>query len=540
MAKQSLERLQLVGLVGVWCLALIAAVQLAAIGLLIWLPASVGEVPRMPLREIVAVGAIVIVCVLVALNYIVIRPSRREWERLLQRAAERRDRYAANFLIHPDAIVVYNLDGTIKRGNPSAFRMLGADADLVGKSWREHVEPRARGEMDRCFQASCAGEVKKFETTFLSANAEEIPVEGYLVPTVVNGAVVSVVGNARDMRQLRNAHAREQLHIERLSTLAEIKSDYAAHPEDQVRRIIEFACATLGMEEGAVSTVSDSKLTVTHSATPYVKVGLEIDMELTFARHCYGSREALAIDDTNVEPWCVDAAVLMQGWKSYIGATIFVEGKAHGIISFTRRSPRGAPFERPDSDFVRMAGSLVGSALERSASELRLAKMAQSDPVTGLLNRVAFEDHLRQAIARVDRHGGHVRLHFIDLDGFKPVNDLLGHAAGDEALRIMATRLRALVRTEDVVARIGGDEFVVLESTLSDEGDSTALGDRIVAAAAELMYISKRIVRIGASVGVASYPRDAKDDAELLECADSAMYSAKSAGKGSVKLYSYG
>lgn len=330
------------------------------------------------------------------------------------------------------------------------------------------------------------------------------------------------------------------VQLERLRNVAEILSDYAAHPNDQIRRILEFAYKSLGMEEGAISFVESNIARIAYAATPGLPIGRSFPWEQSFMRHVFGSRSVLAIANTNCPEWENDAAVLAQEWRSYIGTTIFVEQNPVGVISLGRYSPRAMEFEAADFDFVRILAALVGTSLERIRSEERLEQQAYCDGVTGLANRAAFEEGLSREIARVDRHGGHVRLHFIDLDGFKEVNDTLGHGAGDECLRMVAARLRNLVRQEDTVARLGGDEFVVLEHTATEEGDSDALGRRICAAVSEMMYIDGRIVRIGASVGVASYPRHAKDEAALLACADSAMYAAKTAGKGAVKLYSYG
>lgn len=472
--------------------------------------------------------------------FLLARPARAAIKEIRDKFDERRQRFTAVFDVHPDAIAVYNVDGTMRRGNPSAIALFGYGDDLVGRSWREHVHPNEHDRVEKHFQYACEANVAQFETIFLSALGDEIPVICYLVPTIIDGRVVSVVGTARDQREIQRAQRKERLHTERIAALAAIKSEYAAHPHEEIQHLLKFVGNTLSMEGGAVSYITGKVLEVAFSTHPDVRTGLKLNLDMTFARHAYGSREVLAIADTTVDQWRDDPAVLAQTWKSYIGTTIFVEWQPFGILSFTRHNPRIEPFDAADVDFMRVAAALVGAGLERLRNEEALAKEAHFDRITGLANRGAFDQHLRTSVARAKRHGGHVRVHYIDLDGFKAVNDSLGHAAGDEVLRIIATRFRALVREDDLVARVGGDEFVVLESTLLDESESTALGNRIVAAASELMYVAGRIVRIGASVGVADYPRHAMDEAALLERADAAMYAAKTAGKGAVKLYSYG
>jgi diguanylate cyclase (GGDEF)-like protein len=328
---------------------------------------------------------------------------------------------------------------------------------------------------------------------------------------------------------------RVRVQAARIAEIANMQSEFAAQPREQIQRLLEFTCASLGMEEGAVSHIEGGVLTVDYSVTASVPVGLTLESARTFARHIYGSREVLALADLTTGEKRDDPATLSQEWRAYVGATIFVGSKPFGMLSFTRRSPRAEAFDRADVDFMKIAGALVGAALERIRNEHALAQEARSDLVTGLANRAAFEDQLRMSMARVKRHGGLVRVHFIDLDGFKSVNDRFGHAAGDEVLRIVATRLRELLREDDFVARFGGDEFAVLEVARSTDGDPLALGKRIVAVASDMMYVAGQPMSVGASVGVAAFPTEAEDETALLARADAAMYQAKSSGKGSVR-----
>jgi diguanylate cyclase (GGDEF)-like protein len=135
-------------------------------------------------------------------------------------------------------------------------------------------------------------------------------------------------------------------------------------------------------------------------------------------------------------------------------------------------------------------------------------------------------------VLRQDRAGTPVGLLYIDLDGFKAINDSLGHAAGDELLKAVAERLTDSVRSSDTVARLGGDEFAVLTDPVSDVEDIVIVADRIVTAIGEAFPLSGGVARIGASVGIATrIPRDGDLDA-FLQRADCAMYEAKAAGKG--------
>lgn len=180
----------------------------------------------------------------------------------------------------------------------------------------------------------------------------------------------------------------------------------------------------------------------------------------------------------------------------------------------------------------------VGVARRIHRINLERERMATHDPLTGLPNRILLLDRLDQAILRSRRLGTHVGLLFIDLDGFKQVNDSLGHAVGDELLRQMAARLTHVVRAGDIVARLGGDEFIV---GILDAGTRDQIGhvsDKLLAAIGEPVQIADRSITLSGSVGVCIYPDDGQDAKTLLRCADFAMYAAKEAGKNQVRHYS--
>lgn len=168
-------------------------------------------------------------------------------------------------------------------------------------------------------------------------------------------------------------------------------------------------------------------------------------------------------------------------------------------------------------------------------SERHLAHLAHHDALTGLPNRLSLLDRLRQGVALARRQGRQLGLFFIDLDGFKPVNDRHGHEAGDRLLQQVALRLQASVREADTVARFGGDEFVVYLSEVQSGEAVARLADKIMARLAEPYLLGDFTVTISASVGVALFPRSGEDVDHLLASADAAMYAAKRAGANSVR-----
>jgi diguanylate cyclase (GGDEF)-like protein len=161
----------------------------------------------------------------------------------------------------------------------------------------------------------------------------------------------------------------------------------------------------------------------------------------------------------------------------------------------------------------------------------RLVHVASHDPITGLPNRLLLSEQVEQALARVER-GEMIAVHLIDLDRFKEVNDTLGHPAGDRLLQMAATRLRALVRGSDTIARMGGDEFAIVQVALADASDASAMADRVIAHLSGPYDIDGHQVLVGASIGVAVACGERLTPDQLIRNADLALYSAKDDGGG--------
>jgi diguanylate cyclase (GGDEF)-like protein/PAS domain S-box-containing protein len=174
---------------------------------------------------------------------------------------------------------------------------------------------------------------------------------------------------------------------------------------------------------------------------------------------------------------------------------------------------------------------LVQEITESKRRQADLARLALQDPLTGLANRVLLDDRLRVALARAGRHGALTGVLFLDLDGFKGVNDRHGHHAGDEVLKAVASRLRAVLRPADVVARVGGDEFVAICEELHGLEEAHAIASRVEVAIAGPIRTDVGPLTVYASVGLAlAEASDNTEPDDLVRRADEAMYRAKQAG----------
>jgi diguanylate cyclase (GGDEF)-like protein/PAS domain S-box-containing protein len=181
---------------------------------------------------------------------------------------------------------------------------------------------------------------------------------------------------------------------------------------------------------------------------------------------------------------------------------------------------------------------VVRDITSRKVIENRMAHMAQHDALTGLPNRALFDDRLHQAVTQAHRTRTRLALLYIDLDHFKPVNDTLGHATGDVLLKVAARRMQEHVRASDTVARIGGDEFVVLLSAVQDKDDARSVAEKIRLALSQVFELhGGHTAHISSSIGIAVYPDHAMDEIQLSKHADDAMYQAKQMGRDRVVCF---
>jgi diguanylate cyclase (GGDEF)-like protein len=183
-------------------------------------------------------------------------------------------------------------------------------------------------------------------------------------------------------------------------------------------------------------------------------------------------------------------------------------------------------------------GDLVKEMMaEQEQTIRRLASVASHDALTGLFNRAMFTQRLNQAVAQAERHDRRLAVLFVDLDGFKLVNDTYGHNAGDVVLADLARRLHRSMREGDTLGRLGGDEFVLLIESYADESQLLEVARKVLETVAQPFVLGGFTHQVTASVGIAAFPNDGRTAQELINRADKAMYHAKEAGKNQFRRY---
>jgi diguanylate cyclase (GGDEF)-like protein len=313
---------------------------------------------------------------------------------------------------------------------------------------------------------------------------------------------------------------REELH-------ARIKRQYelGKEQEEALRiRNFQFDTAINNMSQGLCFFDADHKLIVANERfvemydIPPDKVGPGTPLtDIVDLRYQAGSFPAMSRDE--YVRWRTNVAVSNEAKDSIVE---LMNGKTVKI----RHRPM------PDSGWVATHEDIT----EQRRAEVKIEHMAHHDALTDLANRVLLNERLEQALVHV-HDGQMVAVHHLDLDQFKAVNDTFGHPAGDMLLKTVAERLRSLARDTDTIARMGGDEFVIVQAPISDPTEATTLAQEIIAWISEPYDIDGQQAIVGTSIGIAVSPGDGDAPDKLLRNADLALYRAKGDGRGTFRFF---
>ncbi|WP_334380053.1 MULTISPECIES: EAL domain-containing protein [unclassified Bradyrhizobium] len=314
---------------------------------------------------------------------------------------------------------------------------------------------------------------------------------------------------------------------EREALNARLKKQYelGKEQEEALRvRNFQFDTAINNMSQGLCFFDSDHRLIVCNDrfvemydiAPERVSPGMSL-VEIVDLRFEAGSFPAMTRDE--YLQWRTNVAVSNEAKDS------IVELKNGRTFKIRHRPMPGGGWVATHEDIT-----------EQRQSEVKIEYMAHHDALTDLANRVLLNDRLEHALGRVS-DGEMVAVHHLDLDQFKAVNDTFGHPCGDKLLRSVAERLRRLVGDSDTIARMGGDEFVIVQATISDPADATSLAQGVIDALSEPYEIDGQQAVIGVSIGISVGPGDGSNPDKLLRNADLALYRAKSDGRSTFRFF---
>ena len=448
----------------------------------------------------------------------------------------------------PLAIIVQDERGIVKRWNPAAERMFGwTEQEAVGRiapsipADKQDEAARFRDAILRGEQFADVEAVRQRKNgSLISVSISASPLRN--AAGTPNGMVVMIadIGERKKGEQLQRLdHAVTKL-------LSESRSVEEAMPQ-VLRAVAEIS----GWMYGArwVLNHQDQRLQcldVWHVDQPEIATFAEMNRKRRVFLVSSEGGLLSNVWNTGNPAWISDvaqdstlaraAAALRAGLHSAFAFPVLIGGKSYGVMEFFAAEARA----RDDAlmEISTAIGTQVGQFFARKEAESHLFFFANHDSLTGLPNRVMFNQRLTQALARAQRHRKMAALLFVDLDRFKIINDTLGHDAGDHLLKRLAVQLRDCLRESDTIGRQGGDEFVVLVEDVADPNQVAGVAHKILETVARPCLLSGQEFHVTGSIGISIYPDDGADSQTLLKYADIAMYRAKEQGRNNFQFYS--
>jgi diguanylate cyclase (GGDEF)-like protein/PAS domain S-box-containing protein len=389
----------------------------------------------------------------------------------------------------PDGVILIGADGRIRRHNAVAARLLGdSGATLVGARlgyWLPHLD-------------QAAAHSRRQHTRAIGAQGKHQPVEITLLPAA--GSADAIV-------------------------LIHPEAEYDSSPEDAERFMRSQYFARIGTWDWDVDTDRLYWSEAIYGMFGY-KVGEVMPSYELFCRSVHPDDQARVRAG---ELRCIETGENHD--EEY--RVIWPDGSTHWLRE------TGNVVKDTQGQVIKMMG-VVRDITEEKASAKQLRKLAHRDPLTGLPNRLMLEERLSKALERAHANATRVALVFVDLNGFKAINDQHGHAVGDRVLITTATRLKNTLRESDTVARIGGDEFVLILEGLTQgknlQEEAHGICEKIFAGLAAPVSVGDTWRHIGTSLGVAIFPDHASSLDTLIHVADLAMYEAKRSGNNQYRL----
>jgi diguanylate cyclase (GGDEF)-like protein/PAS domain S-box-containing protein len=459
-------------------------------------------------------------------------------DRLALREAENslglsQQRFRSLFEYHPDAIMALKSNGVISRVNVGLEAATGFYGEqLINKMWTELVAPECREEAADAFRLAGRGESLEFDSLLLDRLGNRIDVQLKLVPLRVGESVEGAYAIAKNVVAQRSAERAIATQGERIRELYLVAAARGDSIQAQIDNTLALGCRLFGFDYAYVTRFDELTIAIVNAVGEGsgVSAGTIYPRQNALSRHLIGDRQTIFITDLDEPPWDSDPARATAPWRSYFATKLIVNNREFGALVFASRQPH-AGIPELDRDLLQLMSLFVAAALERAQHAERMQQLAFYDSLTGLPNRVLFDDRIKQTMGAAKRYQRGFAVMYLDLDDFKDINDRYGHPTGDRVLKAVAERLILALRESDTVARFGGDEFVILQPVVNGATDAADLARKIVSSMQAPVTVDGVDHVVHTSIGIALYPQDGGSAGELMDRADRALYRAKHAGR---------
>lgn len=434
----------------------------------------------------------------------------------------------------PVGIFQCDVEGNNQFVNERWCAMTGMGAEVAkGAGWLDAIHPEDRERVVvEWQQAVKAGREFLGDYRYLSPRRRVTWVHGTAVPLQDDaGNVVGFLGTATDVTERKRV---EWLERDRREVLELVAQNHPLH--GVVNKLLQLVERQIGDGSVAMFLVQDGAINL-HAASlpPEMEKALRSRLLMISSILAAGASDGcVEVIVTEMGADCIpaelrQAAEIAHVWACWAVAIHSNDGAPLGILTvFSQRRYRPTDSE---TSVLMMVSKLATISIEHHNAAQQLSHLVRHDPLTRLPNRILCEDRLQQALASARRSGKSVSIMAIDIDSFKSINDTLGHQAGDHLLQQFAQRLRRILRQTDTLARIGGDEFLVIAPELGSGDDAALIARKLLDALIDPINVGDRAVVATISIGIAVYPRDGESAAALQKKADEALYRVKEQGR---------
>jgi diguanylate cyclase (GGDEF)-like protein/PAS domain S-box-containing protein len=448
-----------------------------------------------------------------------------------------------------DVVSLHDTEGNCAWISPSVKPVFGyAPEDVIGRSVFELTHPDDREAVVNTLTVLESGRrATMIRFRALHADGRYGWVESSAAAVRTDDGGLEIRAASRDItarvereRRLEETQAALRRRLRQASAVAQLGERAAEHADAcaLMELAVKLVTETLDVPLGAIVEIRSRGQLLVRAGTGW-EPGLVGDVVHASRGDFQETIEQIGGDTLVVHDAGNDLeADVLRRHGAVAGAQVLIGDRARpwGVLSAWCREPR--EFDEHDRDFLRSVGHIVGEAVVREAAHAAVLHEAMHDGVTGLPNRALLVDRLGHALDR-RREGGRIAVLLFDLDGFKVVNDSMGHAVGDELLAAVGPRLTTVLRPGDTIARFGGDTFAVVCEDIRDEAHAQRLAERITAAFARPFVVGEHSFFVSASIGVVvAAGGDSAED--VLRDADAAVYRAKDAGRNRYELFDPG